>query len=79
MGKQTLGEAEQPNEKTLSEQAGVLEETESSLCKGCTAAAAAMATVGGVEQAGQLSDLCKRLSLCEVCLLTNTLQFLTNN
>lgn len=80
MGKQTLGEAGQRNEETRTEQVEVLEETGSPLCKGYIAAAAATATIGVVEQAGQLSYLYKRLSLCEVtCLLMNTVQFLTNN
>lgn len=55
MGTQTLGEEGQGHEKTLAEQGEVLEETGSSLRKGYMAAAAAMATIGMVEQAGQLS------------------------
>lgn len=55
MGKQTLGEEGQRNEKTRTEQVEVLEEAGSSLCKGYMPAAAAMATIGVVAQAGQTS------------------------
>lgn len=55
MGEQTPGEEGQRNGKTPAEQAEVVEETGSSLGKGCMAAAAAMATVGVVVRAGQLS------------------------
>lgn len=50
MGQQTLGEEGQPDGTRRSG-----EETGNSVRKGYMAAAAAMATIGVVEQAGQLS------------------------